>query len=69
MIDGDRVCCSMFDEMSIRENLHFCEKFGCAEVIEDLRKHDRTSIVGNHALVFIGCIVLITDKMQTFIRQ
>jgi len=29
MSDGDRVCCLMLDEMSIRENLHFNQKFGC----------------------------------------
>jgi hypothetical protein len=55
--------------MSIRENLHFCEKFSCAEVIEDLRKHARPSIVANNAMVIMGCIMLIEDQMQTFIRQ
>ena len=69
MFDGDRVCCITFDEMSVRENLHFCEKFGCAEVIEGLRKHDRTSTVANNALVIMGCVMLITDQMQIFIRQ
>jgi hypothetical protein len=28
----------MFDEMSIRENLHFDQKFGCVEGFEDLGK-------------------------------
>jgi len=23
------VCCLMFDEMSVRENVHFNQKFGC----------------------------------------
>ena len=69
MFDGDRVCCIMFDEMTVRENLHFCEKFGCAEVIEGLRKYDRTSTVANRALVIMGSIMLITDQMQIFIRQ
>jgi len=69
MFDGDHVCCITFDEMSVRENLHFCEKFGCAEVIEDLRKHDRTSIAANRALVIMGSIMLITDQMQIFIKQ
>jgi hypothetical protein len=59
----------MFDEMSIGQNLHYCEKFVCAEVIADPTKHDSTSIVANHALVCMGCIVFITDQMQTFIRQ
>ena len=67
MFDGD--CGTMFDELSVRENLHFCEKFGCVEVIEDLGKHDRISTVANHALVFTGCITSITEQMQTFIRQ
>ena len=34
--DGDRVCCLMFDEVSIRGNLHFNQKFGCIEGFEDL---------------------------------
>ena len=69
MFDIDHICCIVFDEMSIRENVHFCEKFGCAEVIKSLRKQDRLSIVANHALVIMGCIMFITDQMQTFIRQ
>jgi len=49
--------------MSFRENVHFCEKFGCAEVIEGLRIHDRTSIVANRSLVIMGCTMLFTDQM------
>jgi len=72
MMHGQRnikLCPIMFDEMSLRENVHFCEKFGCAEVIGGPRKQERTSIVANHALDIMGCIMFITDQMQTFIRQ
>jgi hypothetical protein len=58
----------MFDEMSVREKLHFCE-FDSVEVIEDLGKHERINTVANHALVFKGYIMSITEQMQTFIRQ
>jgi len=47
----------MFGGMSVRYNMHFCEKFGCVEVIEGLGKHDRTSTVANHAMVFMVCIM------------
>jgi len=47
----------MFDEMSVRENMHFCENFVCVEVIESLGKHDMTNNVANHALVFVVCIM------------
>jgi hypothetical protein len=71
MIDGDRVCCIMFDEMSIRENLHFCEKFGCAEVIEDLRKHDRTIMPlfswAVSCLLLTKCIHLLSNKYILFL--
>jgi hypothetical protein len=43
----------MFDEMSIRENLHFNQKLGCIEGFEDLGSRGRTSKVANHALVFM----------------
>jgi hypothetical protein len=43
----------MFDEMSIRENLHFSQKFGCIEGFEDLGSHGRKRFVANHALVFM----------------
>jgi len=69
MFDRDHICCIVFDEMSIRENVHFCEKFGFAEVIEGLRKHERTNIVANHALVIMGCTMFIREQMQTFIWQ
>ena len=53
MSNGDNVCCLMFDEMSIRENLHFHQKFGCIDGFEDLESHGRTSNIANHALVFM----------------
>jgi len=53
MSDKDRVCCLMFDEMSIREHLHFNQKIDCIEGFEDLGRHGRTSNTANHALVFM----------------
>jgi len=53
MSDGDKVCCLIFDEMSIRENLHFNEKFGCIDYFEDPGSQGRTSSIANHALVFM----------------
>lgn len=35
MSDEDRVCSLLFDEMSIRENLHFNQKFDCIDGFED----------------------------------
>jgi len=43
----------MFDEMSIIENLHFSQQFGCIEGFEDLGSHSRTSNTANHARVFV----------------
>jgi len=43
----------MFDEKSIREYLHFDQKFGCIEDFEDLGRHGRTSKIANHGLVFM----------------
>jgi hypothetical protein len=43
----------MFDEISIRENLHFNRKFDCIEGFEDLGSHGRTSNIANHALRFM----------------
>ena len=53
MSDKDRICCLMFDEMSIREHLHFNQKTGCIDGYEDLGRHGRTSNIANHALVFM----------------
>jgi len=43
----------MFEEMSIRETLHFNQKFGCPDGFEDLGSHGRTRNIANHALVFM----------------
>jgi hypothetical protein len=43
----------MFDEMSIRENLHFSQKFDCFEGFEDCGSPGRTRNTANYALVFI----------------
>ena len=53
MSDKDRMCCLMFDEMSIRQHLHFCQKIDCIEGFENLGIHGRTSNIANHALVFM----------------
>jgi hypothetical protein len=42
----------MFDEMSVRENLHYNQNFGC---MEDLGSHGRTSSSADHALDFMLC--------------
>ena len=51
----DCMCCLMFDEISVRENLHYNKKFGCIEDFEDLGSHGRMSNIANHALVFMLC--------------
>ena len=43
MSDGDRVCCLIFDEMSIRGNLHLNQMFGCIEGFEDLGNQGKAS--------------------------
>jgi len=53
MPDKDHVCCLMFDEMSIRENLCFNQKLGCIEGFEDLGSQGRTSNIANRAQVFM----------------
>jgi len=53
MPDEDHVCCLMFDEMSIRENLCFNQVLGCIEGYEDLGSQGRTSNIANRALVFM----------------
>jgi hypothetical protein len=53
MPDKDRVCCLMFDEMSLRENLGFNQKLGCIEGFEDLGSQGRTRNIANRALVFM----------------
>jgi hypothetical protein len=45
----------MFGEMSIRESLHFNQKFDCIEGFEDCGSQSRTCNIANHALVFMIC--------------
>ena len=48
----DWYCCLLFDEMCIRENIHFNEKLTCVEGFEDCAT-ERTCNIANHALVFM----------------
>jgi len=41
----------MFDEVSIRANMHFIHKFGCIEGFEDLGSHETTRNITKKALV------------------
>jgi hypothetical protein len=45
----------MFEEMSIRENLHFNQKFDCIEDFLRSWKSGQTCNTANHALVFMVC--------------
>jgi hypothetical protein len=53
MSEKDRYCCLLFDEMSIRENVRFNQKFNCIEGFEDLGSQGRTCNIANHALLFM----------------
>jgi hypothetical protein len=44
----------MFDEMSIRENLLFNQRFDCIEGFEDCGSQGRTCNIANHAYVESG---------------
>ena len=55
MSDKDFMCYQMLDKMSIREHQHFNQKIDCIGGLEDLGSHGRTSIIANHALVFMIC--------------
>jgi hypothetical protein len=55
MSDRDKYCCLLFDEMSIRENLYFNQKFDCIEGFEDCGSQGRTCNIANHALLFMIC--------------
>jgi hypothetical protein len=55
MSEKDWYCCLLFDEMSVRENVWFNQKFDCIEGFEDLGSRGRTCNVANHALVFMVC--------------
>jgi hypothetical protein len=53
MSEKDRYCCLLFDEMSIRENVRFNQKFDRIEGFEDLGRQGRTCNIANHALLFM----------------
>jgi hypothetical protein len=53
MSEKDRYCCLLFDEMSIRENVWFNQKFDCIGGFEDLGSQGRTCKIANHALLFM----------------
>ncbi|KAJ4425383.1 hypothetical protein ANN_27998 [Periplaneta americana] len=53
MSDEDRVCSLLFDEMSIRENLHYNRKLDRIDGFEDHGSGVRTDLRANHALVFM----------------
>jgi hypothetical protein len=53
MSEKDRYCCLLFDEMSIRDNVRFNQKFDFIEGFEDLGSRGRTCNVANHALLFM----------------
>jgi hypothetical protein len=52
MSEKDRYSCLLFDEMLIRENVWFNQKFYCIGGFEDFRSQGRTYIA-NHALLFM----------------
>jgi hypothetical protein len=43
------------DEMFVRENLHFRQKFGSIDDFEDLASQGRSSNIVNDALLFMLC--------------
>jgi hypothetical protein len=51
MSEKDRYCCLLFDDMSIRENVRFNQKFDYIEVFEDFGSHGRICNFANHALL------------------
>jgi hypothetical protein len=55
MSEKDQYCCLLFDEMSIKENFWFNQKFDCIEGFEDLGSQGRTCNIANHALLFMVC--------------
>jgi len=53
MSEKDWYCCPLFDEMSIRENVWFNQKFKCIEGFEHLGSRVRIRNIANHALLFM----------------
>jgi len=52
MSEKDGYCCLLFDEMLIRENVCFNQKFDCTEGFKDLGSQGKTCNNANHALLF-----------------
>ena len=48
MSDRDFVCCVMFNEISVRENLCSNQKFDCIEGFADLGSYGRISNIADH---------------------
>jgi hypothetical protein len=55
MPEKDRYCCVLFDEMLIRQNVWFNQKFDCIERFEDLGSQGRTCNIAIHVLIFMVC--------------
>ena len=53
MSEKDRYYCLLVDEMLIRENVWFNQKFDCIERSEDLGSQGRMCNIANHALLFM----------------
>lgn len=51
----DHYCCLMFDEMSIKESIHFSEKLDYIEGFKDCGNQGRMHNIANDALVFMTC--------------
>ena len=47
MSEKGRYCCLLFDEMSVRENVWFNQKFDCIEGYEDLGSQGKTCNIAN----------------------
>lgn len=53
MSEKERECVLTWDEMSIKEGLHYNVKYDFIEGFTDLGEHGRTCAMGNHILVFM----------------
>jgi hypothetical protein len=64
MSEKDRYCCLLFDEMSIRENVWFNQKFDCIEGYEDFGGQGRTCKIANHALLSWSVVCIENGSSQ-----
>jgi hypothetical protein len=53
MSHRDQYCCLMFDEKSVKENLHFSQNFDCIEGFEECGSWGRIWNIANHSIVFM----------------